>query len=516
MKKFCKRILNLILLLSAMLMALLFVCAWKPEVTERIVQILYPDGQPAVSATADGTGGGPGSGLQDSGAAPTAVGVNTGGAAPGGAAVPLPAEAETEAEEESGGAQETEEPAVYIAPERSEISVPEEVAGKNGYQEIEGSDNEIEEEEAQELIAGLDTGETGDGLTFDPLFYPYYNMLDENGQRIYRQIYANAEVLNPAFAPVEPITARKLRNVISAVYNDHPELFWLDTAYACKHLGNGQCVEIDLQFNRTARNLEKENAAFQDAAQELISQASAFGSDYDKERYIHDALLHNVSYARSAEMNQSAYSALVNGRTVCAGYARAFQYLMQQLGIPCYYCTGYAGEDHAWNIIKLEDDFYNVDTTWDDTETGTGTYDYFNKTDADYAGTHVRQELSVNLPPCNGEKYRNAGDGNADGRRSSAEAGFTDDAVLRSLPDYYNACFDEIMQRGDGTYSFTNVIEGQALFDEWEEAYDTERYKDEYLIEAMRSVGAKSCHLNLNVEKLQQDRYLITHELELH
>ena len=119
MKKFCKRILNLILLLSAMLMTLLFVCAWKPEVTERIVQILYPDGQPAVSATADGTGGGPGSGLQDSGAAPTAVGVNTGGAAPGGAAVPLPAEAETEAEEESGGAQETEEPAVYIAPERS-------------------------------------------------------------------------------------------------------------------------------------------------------------------------------------------------------------------------------------------------------------------------------------------------------------------------------------------------------------------------------------------------------------
>ncbi len=515
MKKFCKRILNLILLLSALLMALLFVCAWKPEVTERIVQLLYPDGQPAVTAAADGSGAAPGNRLPDSGAAAT-VSANPDGRESGEEEIRSPGEEETEADEEAGGTQETSVPAVYIAPERSQISVPEEVAGKNGYQEIEGSDNEIEEEEAQELIAGLDTGETGDGLTFDPLFYPYYDMLDENGQRIYRQIYANAEVLNPAFAPVEPITARKLRNVISAVYNDHPELFWLDTAYACKHLGNGQCVEIDLQFNRTARNLEKENAAFQDAAQEIISQAAAFGSDYDKERYVHDTLLHKVSYARSAEMNQSAYSALVNGRTVCAGYARAFQYLMQQLGIPCYYCTGYAGEDHAWNIIKLDDDYYNVDTTWDDTETGEGTYDYFNKTDADYAGTHVRQELSVNLPPCNGETYRSADAGDGDGRRSSAEAGFTDDAVLRSLPDYYNECFDEIMRRGAGSYSFSNVLEGEALFNEWEQAYDTERYKDEYLIEAMRSIGAKSCHLNLNVEKLQQDRYLITHELELH
>ena len=36
-----------------------------------------------------------------------------------------------------------------------------------------------------------------------------------------------------------------------------------------------------------------------------------------------------------------------------------------------------------------------------------GTYDYFNKTDADYADSHIRQELSVYLPPCDGQAYRN-------------------------------------------------------------------------------------------------------------
>ena len=54
--------------------------------------------------------------------------------------------------------------------------------------------------------------------------------------------------------------------------------------------------------------------------------------------------------------------------------------------------------DHAWNIVALEDGYYNVDVTWDDTPGGE--YDYFNKTDEEYADTHVREELSVNLPVC--------------------------------------------------------------------------------------------------------------------
>ena len=76
---------------------------------------------------------------------------------------------------------------------------------------------------------------------------------------------------------------------------------------------------------------------------------------------------------------------------------------MQQLQVPCYYCTGYAGEDHAWNIVKLDKDFYNADVTWDDTEGGK--YDYFNKSDGDYRSTHARTELAVYLPPCNGTEY---------------------------------------------------------------------------------------------------------------
>lgn len=262
----------------------------------------------------------------------------------------------------------------YIPPEQSAIIIPENVSGRNGYQQIQDVQEQIDRDTAERLQRQLDTGYTGDGLEFDALYYPYYAMLNDKGQHLYRQIYANGNERCQSFAPVEPVTAGELKNIFSAVYNDHPELFWMDTAYAGKYVRNGQCVEIDLQFNRTAQNLDSAKSLFDQNAEQILSEAQSLSGNYEKEKFVHDALIDRITYRMGAEMNQSAYNALVNGQTVCAGYARAFQYLMQQMEIPCYYCTGFAGESHAWNIIMLDDDFYNVDTTWDDTDGGT--YDY--------------------------------------------------------------------------------------------------------------------------------------------
>jgi len=102
------------------------------------------------------------------------------------------------------------------------------------------------------------------------------------------------------------------------------------------------------------------------------------------------------------------YGPLIQGKGVCLGYAETFRLLMDMAGIECITVTGAAfmsRENHAWNMVKLDGEWYCVDVTWDDTEGGN--YDYFNKTDQDYAGTHMRQELSVYLPPCGGQKYRN-------------------------------------------------------------------------------------------------------------
>jgi transglutaminase-like putative cysteine protease len=308
---------------------------------------------------------------------------------------------------ESGQEQQTDDVAKgaagYIIPSESDVSVPEAVSGKTGYEPITQTDEELTDAEGGENTSTLGYGETGDGLTFDAGLYPYYQMLDDKGKHLYRQIYANALALNKEFAPVESVPVSDIKDVVESVYNDHPELFWLNTAFVCKYDKNKICAELGLDFNELAENLSDANKELGNRMNEILTQVQNLGSNYEKEKAVHDILIDEITYNTSADMNQSVYSALVNGETVCAGYARAMQYLMQRLGIPCYYCTGYAGQNHAWNIVRLDDGYYNVDVTWDDTPGGE--YDYFNRTDAEYAGTHVRQSLSVNLPVCEAQTY---------------------------------------------------------------------------------------------------------------
>lgn len=290
----------------------------------------------------------------------------------------------------------------YEQPSESDVKVPEAVSGKSGYQPITEKSEELPDAEGGEYVSDLGYGETGDGLSFDAVYYPYYQMLEPKGQHLYRQIFANASALNEAFVPIEAVPVAELKNVIMAVYNDHPELFWLNTIFTCKYDQNKICAELALEFNMTAEELPEASTEFYNTANSILTQVQNL-APYEKERRLHDILIERIEYNKGSDKNQSAYSALVEGKSVCAGYARAYQYLMQRLGIPCYYCTGYAGMDHAWNIVALDDGYYNVDLTWDDTPGGE--YDYFNKTDQDYADTHIRQDLSVNLPKCEGQRY---------------------------------------------------------------------------------------------------------------
>ena len=60
---------------------------------------------------------------------------------------------------------------------------------------------------------------------------------------------------------------------------------------------------------------------------------------------------------------RSIYGVFVNKKAVCAGYAKALQYLLNRFGIECTYATS---QTHAWNLIKLEGDYYHMDVTWGD------------------------------------------------------------------------------------------------------------------------------------------------------
>lgn len=270
----------------------------------------------------------------------------------------------------------------------------------NGSDSIEASGNLISDEEASKLNK---TSLTGDNYQFDVEYYPYYGLLNDNEKKLYKQIYANINAVNTEFVPAMDVSVEEVKETFEAVYNDHPELFWVNTSYSYKYTASNRCVEIVLSYNETVNDLEKHKYLFNQATSKIINQASKFSSNYEKEKYVHDYLIDSITYDKSADMHQSAYSAIVNKKSICAGYTRAFQYIMIQLKIPTYYCVGVASVNHAWNIVKLEDRYYNVDLTWDDTETNR--YKYFNRTDNDFVSTHKRTGLSTYLPKCVGNKY---------------------------------------------------------------------------------------------------------------
>lgn len=397
------------------------------------------------------------------------------------------------------------------------FKVPEGVSGKNGYVPVDGKSEQVSDEEAEKLQEEYTYGETGEGLDFDTQFYPYYGMLDTDGQTLYRQIYANANAVNGTFNPLVKVSVDELRNVFVAVFNDHPELFWLDSAYRGKFDRNGNCACVVLQFNYLVDDLNTAKNKFYTASEEILTGADRQISDYAVELYIHDALMNRIAYDKGASLNQSAYSALVNGKTVCAGYARAFQYLMTQMGIPCYYCTGNAGEKHAWNIVKLDGDYYNVDVTWNDTNPAT--YLFFNKTDADFDYTHTREELSVKLPACSGTKYGNlqtapAGETDAvyAGARALEDAGFTREQVISSLEAYYEDCYQQLIENG-ASCQFQNAVKNENLWMKCYDAYMKDDYSAGYMDRVLTELGKQGCEIDIEAEALQDGTFILHHSI---
>ncbi len=266
-----------------------------------------------------------------------------------------------------------------------------------------------DEEQAKEIINSVDHGETGEGLEFDELYYPYYHMLNDRCKALYRQLYANAMALNKKFAPVnENTTNKEINSAFCCLLDDHPELFWVDITYYFQYDYQGNVIEFDFDFYKNFADIPSAREKFEGTAKSLASGAENLGSAYEKELYIHDLIVDKLNYQFNS-LDQSAYSSVVQNYTVCAGYARCFQYLMQILKVPTYNCHGWGGgERHAWNIIKLDDGYHNVDCTWDDSLSN---YDYFNLSDAEN-DSHRRMDFSVYLPACVSSDYKpSEGDG---------------------------------------------------------------------------------------------------------
>ena len=137
--------------------------------------------------------------------------------------------------------------------------------------------------------------------------------------------------------------------------------------------------------------------------------------DYSLLISLYKYLQENIIYCKGKNISfvsHNAYGALINGTAVCDGFSSAFSLLAQKLGYQCMLAAGNSAysmssyENHAWNIIKINNKYYHMDITWDarkfeDCEAHS--FVYFAVNDLDMAADHSWSNKTA--PACSGSDF---------------------------------------------------------------------------------------------------------------
>lgn len=249
----------------------------------------------------------------------------------------------------------------------------------------------------------------------------YYDQLSSSEQEEYETIYEGL-INHEEEIKLKISDQDTLHKLYKAVLNDNPDIFWCDNSYKYK--------EQKILFSRytfipqylfTEKEVQRKQEQIETAANICLSGISKQDTDYQKILYVYKYLIHQTDYDEAAVNenkigeDQNIDSVFIKKKSVCAGYARATQYLLNKLGIFCTYLEGTvdkSADAHTWNLVMCEGDYYHVDTTWGDPvfsedvpdnipESAKINYNYLCCNDEQLFATHSLEENSeFEIPEC--------------------------------------------------------------------------------------------------------------------
>jgi len=235
----------------------------------------------------------------------------------------------------------------------------------------------------------------------------HYGTLSEEEQATYDDLLERLPGF-PASIKLD-LGLESLNRVFFALTLDQPLLFHISTTFFnyTSDPRTGRVTTILPDYLLTREEYAARCEALAQAVEAFTVPAG--GGQFECELALHDQLIRRCSYAEDFTQPEksTAYGALVEGNASCEGYARAMQLLLDLQGIDCYIVTGEAtssaGETvgHAWNKVRIDGDWYQLDATWNDPVTEDGSHvtshAYFNLTDAEIGLTH---QLTDTRNPC--------------------------------------------------------------------------------------------------------------------
>lgn len=228
----------------------------------------------------------------------------------------------------------------------------------------------------------------------------YYNQLNEYSKAIYDAIVNNigklkngnerididydfSQVWNNGNGDTE--LNEYYTDAINALNLDYPALFYIDFSkmwLTIEKVSSFFSTKYSLYIKPKDHpnyyadgynsRLEVETAIKQiENVKEQVKQTCT-GSDYNKIKKLHDWLIDYMEYDMSSNNKANVYGAMVEKKGVCESYARTMKYILDDMGIESILVTGTATnsngrtEDHMWNDIKVDGNWYALDATWDD------------------------------------------------------------------------------------------------------------------------------------------------------
>lgn len=253
----------------------------------------------------------------------------------------------------------------------------------------------------------------------------YYNTLTQNEQTIYKSL-ANSvknlktefDIQDYEFSDVD--TAMKdVEKALHKFLLDHPEVFYLNDKYSVSTTQSILGDKLSLKVTYTVESLEDLNIKIEEikkGIEETLSVSNiANVSIFEKELKIHDILGRNVKYYEYENVNDiphyahTIYGAFVQKTAVCDGLSKAMQVLLDKVDISSVVVTGKLNnESHAWNMVKLDNEWYNLDITSNKSikeYNDVIVHSYFNITTEKIKNSHSIDEEEI-LPVANADEYQ--------------------------------------------------------------------------------------------------------------
>lgn len=223
----------------------------------------------------------------------------------------------------------------------------------------------------------------------------YYGYLTEEEQELYDLIYDGVLDYRKTIEFPRGYDMDMVDRIVSIMMDESPELFWIDHSWVSSYYEHEPDVALDVEIDyimseREAIRRWKKMMEFH----ESIEYDN--GSDLIDELIMIEALTDKVTYT-DGKYVYDASAAIVKGKAVCEGYAKAATLLLRLHGIPAGVIGGVGisdgeSEPHAWNIVKIIGDWTLLDITWIDDDPA-AYYDWINMTDEMFAATHIPENV---------------------------------------------------------------------------------------------------------------------------